>query len=213
MADASTHTPSNTINSTHTPNRKTGEPAQRPCSALTKAGTPCTRKAQANGLCVVHDPERLAEAARKRSATTARRERRDGWTKADLVLPEKPTLKDVMRVQAAVTALLAQGDIQKEVAFNVLNACKQDVQILGSKALEKANDKQTTQVIDVAVLSREAERFEKDRGEFTRERGAGGGPPPNSTPVIPNPSEPLDASESVEGGSGVVSRVLEALGS
>ena len=189
MADAQTHPHTQPLEHNNTPTGKQGRPAFRRCRATTKRGTPCTREATPSGLCVVHDPERLAEANRKRSETARRRTHRDGWTKADLVLPEKPTLKDVMRVQAAVTALLAEGEIQKETAYNILGACKQDIQILGSKALEKASDKAATQIIDVAALSRQASEHERVTGQFTRERRPGGGLPPNSTLVTSNPSE------------------------
>jgi hypothetical protein len=113
----------------------------------------------------------------------------------DLTLPPAFKLSHVKRAQAAVSALLARGEIDRKQAYNYNTSFKNLLSIFASKTIQDA-EKATVDgtSIDVGGLAKQAERWEREHpAEFTGHRLPGGGPPSKPTHLPPNPSQPREA--------------------
>ena len=170
------------------------------CKSLTGKGLPCQRTATVSGFCAAHDPEIRARATARLKETCKAR------SKA-LRLPRKYTVKDVQRFQADVINMLAAGEIEKQMAYNLNQGVGNLIKLMSSKASRDALDKAREKVLDLGALTR---RSIEERGvpAVSRARAPGHRVPSKKiTPIISNPS-----SQAVSGGISVDPDVLRALG-
>lgn len=98
---------------------------------MAKAGTPCRSTmglSEMSGLCLVHDPERVAERTLMRSAGGKASK---GWrTKAkaadpETVPPRMTSLADAVTVASWIVDAVLRGDVDARTAEAATKACRQ----------------------------------------------------------------------------------------